>query len=54
MAPIAGFVDEMVAKADCAKHQYCRGFTGFHDIDEDESKGVYRDFAMPPEENSDR
>ena len=34
MTPIAGFVDEMVAKADCAKHQYCRGFTGFRDIDE--------------------
>lgn len=26
----------------------------YSDIDEDELKGVYRDFAMPPEENSDR
>ena len=34
MTPIAGFVDDMVAKADCAKHQYCRGFTGFNDIDD--------------------
>ena len=25
----------------------------YSDIDEDESKGVYRDFAMPPEEDPD-
>ncbi|MDY6264761.1 MAG: hypothetical protein SPM09_10165 [Fibrobacter sp.] len=34
MTPIADFVDEKVAKTDCAKRQYCRGFTGFHDIDD--------------------
>lgn len=34
MTPIAGFVDEMVAKADCTKRQDCQGFTGFRDIDE--------------------
>ena len=27
-------MDEMVAKTDCAKHQYCRGFTNFKDIDD--------------------
>ena len=34
MTPIAGFVDEMIAKADCTKRQDCQGFTGFRDIDE--------------------
>ena len=34
MTPIAGFVDEMTAKADCTKRQDCQGFTGFRDIDE--------------------
>ena len=33
MTPIAGFVDEMIAKADCTKRQDCQGFTGFRDID---------------------
>lgn len=34
MTPIADFVEEMVAKADCTKRQDCQGFTGFRDIDE--------------------
>lgn len=34
MIPIADFVDEMIAKADCTKRQDCQGFTGFRDIDE--------------------
>ena len=33
MIPIADFVEEMVAKADCTKRQDCQGFTGFRDID---------------------
>lgn len=34
MTPIADFVEEMVAKADCTKRHDCWGFTGFRDIDE--------------------
>lgn len=33
MIPIADFVEEMVAKADCTKRQDCQGFTGFRSID---------------------